>query len=238
MPASPFLEKRVRVLFFLQKNDGKTFEEWSHYWSHNHAQIFSSLDIVKKNILRYEELHVNQEWKEKLVQSGKVKVPNFDGIAVLEAESLEKIVEVVQHPDWTEKVIADGKTLFNLEAMDTGGFDIAVIFDKSSKSKSEVGSNIRKDVGRLVVPLRKKDGLGQSEFNHHWLNVHAPLFKSLVGDSSISKYEQLHGHEGPLGTSKQWDGLGVIEGESIGKLFEVKKKKMLLSSGSRADFYF
>ncbi|KAF9265812.1 hypothetical protein L218DRAFT_859725 [Marasmius fiardii PR-910] len=221
--ANPFIENRVRVLFFVQKKDDISFQEWSRYWSHEHAQIFIDLEITKKNILKYEQLHVNQEWKERLGQYPQVKVPDFDGIVIMEGESLEKITEVsgkliqrfrsldvwclttkvVQHPDYLDKVISDGRSkLFKLENIVHGGFDIATILEKSSKDariKAEVGGNIRKDIARVLIPLRRKKGLSQVQFDQYWLNTHAPLMEKFLLATSVSKYEQVNDHI-PLAT--------------------------------------
>lgn len=56
MPSVPFHTDRVRLLVFLKKREGITKEEFSQYWSGHHAKLFLSLDIVKKNLLKYEQV--------------------------------------------------------------------------------------------------------------------------------------------------------------------------------------
>ncbi|KAG7091777.1 hypothetical protein E1B28_008179 [Marasmius oreades] len=234
--------QRVRVLFFVQKKDDVPFEEWSRYWRDVHSKIFMDLEITKKNILKYEQLYVNQVWKERLSESqnsGRSRVPDYDGVVLFEGESLEKVAEVIQHPEYIEKVLGDALShLFKAETIVHGAFDIATIVHKSPSSTGgdaklpEVpgyGSIVRQDVGTLLIPLRKKDGLSQAEFSHYWLNVHAPLVKpSLVATPQLTKHEQLHVHQGSgltPGNTSGWDGIGVIEGESIAKLaLEVRQE--------------
>ncbi|KAG7100204.1 hypothetical protein E1B28_001979 [Marasmius oreades] len=190
------------------------------------------LEITKKNILKYEQLHVNQEWKERLSESqnsGRTRVPDYDGVVVFEGESLEKIAEVVQHPEYIEKVISDASSkLFKAETVH-GAFNIATIIHKppsgtggDAKLPEVPGPEgiVRQDhVERLLVLIHKKDGLSQAEFSNYWLNVHALLVKpSLVTNPQVTKHKQLHAHQGSglmPGNTSDWDGIGVIKGESI-----------------------
>ncbi|KAG7100203.1 hypothetical protein E1B28_001978 [Marasmius oreades] len=222
----PFVENRIRALLFLQKKKDMPYEEWRHYWMGEHAQIVLGVPIVRRNFLKYEQLHVNREWKERLRQSPGMRVPDFDGVVVLEGESLEKLAEVTQDPEYIEKVVADAVNIFQLENTIQGAFNIAVIADKSAKdAKPVVGCFIREDVGRVLLPLHRKDGSSHAEFSQHWLNVHAPLFKHLLATSaSISKYEQLHVQQGSgvsPGSPLDWDGVGVFEAKSLANAMEV-----------------
>lgn len=36
--------------------EGITFEQFDAYWLHEHSKIFMSLDIVQKNLTRYEQV--------------------------------------------------------------------------------------------------------------------------------------------------------------------------------------
>lgn len=47
---------RVRLAILLKKKQGLTNEEFLGYWLNNHAKLFSSLEIVKKNLLKYEQV--------------------------------------------------------------------------------------------------------------------------------------------------------------------------------------
>ncbi|KAG7100205.1 hypothetical protein E1B28_001980 [Marasmius oreades] len=221
--------QRVRVLIFVQKKDDVPFEEWSRYWRDVHSKIFMDLEITKKNILKYEQLHVNQEWKERLAEShwnlgnSRLRVPDYDGVVVFEGESLEKITEVIQHPEYVEKVVGDGLSkLFKADTIVQGAFDIATIHE-SPNDHSGDDVKLPKVPGMsgntvLLTLIRKKDGLSQAEFIHYWLNVHAPLVKpSLATTLQLIKHEQLHAHQGSvLQNTTGWDGIAVtVQGESL-----------------------
>ena len=111
--------------------DGVGFEEFDHYWLHEHSKIFTSLDIVKKNLLKYEQVcalreamhqdgdshritqfHLNQELNQTFAEQGVTALPHY-GMAIFEAETYEKILEVFAHPDYTSIVVPDELKFMN-----------------------------------------------------------------------------------------------------------------------------
>ncbi|PSR87085.1 hypothetical protein PHLCEN_2v5255 [Hermanssonia centrifuga] len=46
---------RLAALFHPQKD--VTYEQFSRYWLREHGKLFMSLDIVKKNLTKYEQVH-------------------------------------------------------------------------------------------------------------------------------------------------------------------------------------
>ncbi|KAK7449312.1 hypothetical protein VKT23_013455 [Stygiomarasmius scandens] len=81
----PRLRKdRVRLLYLLSKRDDVSFEDFQRYWL-DHAPVFLSCsEVVKTNLLGYEQQHVNRESKEIFEKMG-MKMAKYDGIAILEA---------------------------------------------------------------------------------------------------------------------------------------------------------
>lgn len=45
----------AHLLFLLKRKEGLTWEQFSNYWHETHAKLFVSLEIVKSNILAYEQ---------------------------------------------------------------------------------------------------------------------------------------------------------------------------------------
>ncbi|KAI4189222.1 MAG: hypothetical protein L6R41_001602 [Letrouitia leprolyta] len=80
-----------------------SFEDFDTYWRETHAKVACELPIFKKNILKYEQIHVDrtsaQSWRDDGHQ-----VTDYDGIVVLEAESEEKIREVFRDKEYLEKL--------------------------------------------------------------------------------------------------------------------------------------
>jgi hypothetical protein len=50
---------RVRVVVLLKKKPTLSKEEFHKYWSGTHSALFSSLDIVKSNLVKYEQVRPN-----------------------------------------------------------------------------------------------------------------------------------------------------------------------------------
>ncbi|THU80255.1 hypothetical protein K435DRAFT_607717, partial [Dendrothele bispora CBS 962.96] len=90
---------RVRMLGLITKNPSISQEEFERHWFEQHSQLILSLDIVKKNLLKYEQLHVNQNTRI-LLQGLNVPLIDCDGVGVFEAESYEKIFEVFNDPEF------------------------------------------------------------------------------------------------------------------------------------------
>lgn len=50
---------RVRLVVMFKKKDTITREEFDRYWVEEHAKLFSSLAIVKSNVLKYEQVSLD-----------------------------------------------------------------------------------------------------------------------------------------------------------------------------------
>ena len=112
------------MMTLMYPKDGLSFEEFDRYWLENHGKVFSSLDIVRKNLLKYEQVrpsqfiplvtnddhsyqfHLNPQMNQLFAAQGLEPV-SFVGVAIFEAESFDKIQEVFQHPDYIRFVVQD-----------------------------------------------------------------------------------------------------------------------------------
>ncbi len=47
---------RVRLVILVHRKDGMSLEDFQSYWRDEHSQVFSSIPIVKKNLLNYEQV--------------------------------------------------------------------------------------------------------------------------------------------------------------------------------------
>ncbi|KAJ6468121.1 hypothetical protein C8R47DRAFT_1151915 [Mycena vitilis] len=84
---------RVRLILLVKRKPGVSKEEFSRHWTEVHGPLFAGLDIVKKNLLKYEQAHRNDKIAESL-QAGGLAVAEWDGMVVFEGESYEKVMEV------------------------------------------------------------------------------------------------------------------------------------------------
>ncbi|KAI0330151.1 hypothetical protein GY45DRAFT_1324034 [Cubamyces sp. BRFM 1775] len=104
--------QRFRMTILAAPKDGVSQEEFSTYLKEKHAPLFLSIAISKRNLLKYEQFHVDSkltttlnasaDWHE----SGSTH-PKFWALAVLEAESPEKILEIFQDEEYLRVVAPD-----------------------------------------------------------------------------------------------------------------------------------
>ena len=50
---------RVRFVALLYPKEGVSFEEFDRYWTEDHSKVFMSIDIVKQNLLKYEQVQLH-----------------------------------------------------------------------------------------------------------------------------------------------------------------------------------
>ncbi|KAG8532948.1 uncharacterized protein KY384_002826 [Bacidia gigantensis] len=101
--ASP---NRALLLIFFYRKEGMSFEDFDAYWRDEHSKNALSIPIFKRNILRYEQIHVNPQARSQYITDGK-SVSDYDGIVVLEAESEEKIKELFEDPEYLARLVPD-----------------------------------------------------------------------------------------------------------------------------------
>lgn len=130
-----FEADRVRLSALFFPAAGITYEQFSKYWLHEHGRLFMSLDIVKKNLTKYEQVrispwtrvrryfypakiicqfHVNPELSHHIAAAmGSPEKTPFWGLVTFEAESYEKINEVLNHPEYLRVVFPDEQKILD-----------------------------------------------------------------------------------------------------------------------------
>ncbi|KAJ7282558.1 hypothetical protein C8J57DRAFT_1295697 [Mycena rebaudengoi] len=93
---------RVRLMGFLKKPDSITDNEFMAGW-HAYAQKFKELDIVRENILKYEQTYVNEDIL-KMLESLGMSPLGFKAAAVLEGESYEKIFGAMKSEEYAQNM--------------------------------------------------------------------------------------------------------------------------------------
>ncbi|KAH7924774.1 hypothetical protein BV22DRAFT_1066126 [Leucogyrophana mollusca] len=84
---------RVRITASFKRKEGVSKEAFDEFWLNEHPKLFNSLDIVKKNILKYEQAYSNEVVAKAIGEAG-LTVSPFDAMAVFEAPSFEALMEV------------------------------------------------------------------------------------------------------------------------------------------------
>ncbi|KAG5644109.1 hypothetical protein DXG03_009128 [Asterophora parasitica] len=128
MSGVPFRTDRVRLIVFLKRRSDLTREEFSHYWNGPHAELFLSLDIVKKNVIKYEQAHVNDKFVKAPLALGLTE-SDWDGLVVLDGESYEKLFEVFSSEEYAKIVAPDEENFLDRAKVQILPLDLVTVFE-------------------------------------------------------------------------------------------------------------
>ncbi|KAI0674924.1 hypothetical protein C8Q78DRAFT_1066822 [Trametes maxima] len=122
---------RVRLAVLMAPKPGLSFEEFDRYWLDVHANIFSSIAIAKRNLLKYEQFHLDPNYDGIVAaQSLAQTKTSFRGIAIFEATSLDKIFEIFQDEEYLSVVVPDERKFFDHEKAQILAGPFVSIIDK------------------------------------------------------------------------------------------------------------
>ncbi|KAJ6576622.1 hypothetical protein DFH09DRAFT_1149881 [Mycena vulgaris] len=121
---------RVRLVILLKRKSTLSKEEFSQYWSGTHSDLFMSLEIVKSNLIKYEQAYTNQSVLLQLVEGMGLTMHEWDGMAIFEAESYAKIFEVFQNEEYKRIVVPDEHKFVDREASQIFPLDLFTVIDK------------------------------------------------------------------------------------------------------------
>ncbi|KIN94421.1 hypothetical protein M404DRAFT_1008333 [Pisolithus tinctorius Marx 270] len=102
---------RVRITGSFKRKEGVSKEDFDNFWLNEHPKLFNSLDVVKKNILKYEQAHANEVVSKALADSG-LNVAPFDAMAIFEASTFEALMEVFKSDEYRKTVGAESIKYF------------------------------------------------------------------------------------------------------------------------------
>ena len=54
--AAPVRPDKVRLVFMLYRKEGMSAEDFHKYWREEHSHVFAGVGIVKKNLIKYEQV--------------------------------------------------------------------------------------------------------------------------------------------------------------------------------------
>ncbi|KAI0829731.1 hypothetical protein BC628DRAFT_1408560 [Trametes gibbosa] len=122
---------RVRLVVLMAPKPGLSFEEFDRYWLDVHAKVFSSIAIAERNLLKYEQFHLDPTYHDVVAAQTLAKSQTrFRGIAVFEATSLDKIFEIFQDEEYLRVVVPDEHKFFDHENAQILAGPFATIIDK------------------------------------------------------------------------------------------------------------
>ncbi|KAI0702934.1 hypothetical protein C8T65DRAFT_655135 [Cerioporus squamosus] len=127
MSTSP--SDRVRLAILISPKPGMTPDECRSYWRSNHFKVFSSIAVVKRNLLKYEQFHFDPKYTAAMTAMiPGYKPPPFFGMAIFEAETMDKIAEVFQDEEYNRVVVPDEERFMSRkDALIVGGPTVTII---------------------------------------------------------------------------------------------------------------
>ncbi|KAK0501719.1 hypothetical protein EDD18DRAFT_1279395 [Armillaria luteobubalina] len=132
MSSSPALkpeltQSRVRVVGFLKRKPGISKEEFTRRWL-QHAELFKSTEM-SKIILKYDQMHVNDETNALLKQMG-APTCDWDGITIMEGESFEKVLTITTCEEYERVLVPDELEFLDREKTQVVPLNFGVFIDK------------------------------------------------------------------------------------------------------------
>ncbi|KAJ7691627.1 hypothetical protein B0H17DRAFT_559331 [Mycena rosella] len=124
-----FRTDRVRLAFLVKRKSTLTEEEFSRYWSGTHSALFASLKIVKTNLIKYEQAHINQSALMQIHRIGGAPC-EWDGMGTFEAESYAKIFEVFENEEYLRVVKPDEANYLARDECQLLPLDLLTVLEK------------------------------------------------------------------------------------------------------------
>ncbi|KAJ8083451.1 hypothetical protein PM082_009325 [Marasmius tenuissimus] len=226
---------RVRMMMWFRKNSNMTFQEFSDHWRLPHTDLFLNTAAVKRNMLKYEQLHVNQEWKQKFASEG-YNVPDFDGIMIAEAATMDKVLECFSNDEYNDIVLPDSFIFSDMTSAVYGAFDIANSIDKEPNPPAY--KVIRTDTKRALVDFTHKNGMSYADFTTYFRNMNPAKINTLISSGvgkDLTKYEQLtissteSTVSNPFTPFSGWDAVAQVAGPNFQYLLDTSKNSQFVS---------
>jgi len=114
---------------FLKRKPGLSKEEFSSYWNGIHGDLFLSLDIVKKNVIKYERAHANDKYIATCQATLGLPTSDWDGLVVLDGESHEKLFEVFSSEEYSRIVAPDEENFIDRPKCQIMLLDLVTVFE-------------------------------------------------------------------------------------------------------------
>ncbi|RPD63933.1 hypothetical protein L226DRAFT_567889 [Lentinus tigrinus ALCF2SS1-7] len=120
---------RVRLVILVAPKPGLSPDECRSYWLNTHSKVFSSIAIVKRNLLKYEQFHFDSRYTAPMTAMiPGYMPPPFFGMAIFEAETIEKIYEVFQDEEYRRVVVPDEENFMSRKDVQMLGGPLVTVY--------------------------------------------------------------------------------------------------------------
>ncbi|ESK92396.1 ethyl tert-butyl ether degradation [Moniliophthora roreri MCA 2997] len=232
---------RVRILILLEKKHSLSTEEFQHYFLNVHSKIVAKFAEGKDGLIKYEQLHVNQEERAFIKDMGQT-VPNYDGVTLFDFESFDKFEAFFSSSEYISDIGSDIERFLHTTTALVLRLNIVPIIDPEVHVSRLSLNQISKDRATALFGFTRKEGISREEMRTHWLNSHAKVVCSETRmGREIIKYEQLHlATECPIRRLNEssmdlpnWDGLALIHAPSFQTFRHLEDVKALAKDNAK-----
>ncbi|KAJ7164310.1 hypothetical protein C8R46DRAFT_1278468 [Mycena filopes] len=98
----------ARILILMTRKEGMSKEDFNRYWNEVHTPLIAMLDDIKGRTNKYEKGYTNTEMSDAVRAIGFDVASEYDGIVILEAESHEKLNQMLQSEGFQKGAMGDG----------------------------------------------------------------------------------------------------------------------------------
>ncbi|TFK94630.1 hypothetical protein K466DRAFT_446764, partial [Polyporus arcularius HHB13444] len=96
---------RVRLAILISPKPGLSADDCRSYWLNTHSEVFSSIAIVKRNLLNYEQMSSLTLYRGYVGDDPEIRASSVHGHGCLEAETMEKIAEVFHDQEYHHRIV-------------------------------------------------------------------------------------------------------------------------------------
>ncbi|TVY60737.1 hypothetical protein LSUE1_G007921, partial [Lachnellula suecica] len=97
---------QVKLTILIKKLDSISYEHFHHYWRVEHPKTWLSVRIVRDNVLRYSQFHVDNSTSAGLKAAG-LPMAEYDGGVNIYAASVEELMAVFTNEEYLRLVVPD-----------------------------------------------------------------------------------------------------------------------------------
>ncbi|KAF8906429.1 hypothetical protein CPB85DRAFT_1436936 [Mucidula mucida] len=99
---------------------------------------------------------------------------------------------------------------------------------------------------RLLMLVKRKDGISKEEFRKHWTEVHTPMVMRMIGKEKMPlKYQLMHVNEQTTDMlmwmgkeTTEWDGVAMVEAHSFKDIFAIFQDERVSIAGAADEERF
>ncbi|KAI3600731.1 conidial pigment polyketide synthase alb1 [Moniliophthora roreri] len=221
---------RFCTLVIFQKNPSLSIYESTQYLLNVHSNlVVKFMEGRDFGLVKYEQLHVNQDAKAALKTMGIQVLEDYDGAVLFEIESFDKFSALWTSPEYIADIAPDERKFALRETALFCRFSIATIFNREEAAVIHAGYPgqsltycIRKDRVRMLFLFKHREGVTTEELERYFLELcdkGEEIIKcNLLYPAAPDAVSRIDNSSSKL--VPDWDGAVLVDALSFNILYE------------------